>query len=298
MDTPLFSIVIANYNYGRFIGDAIQSVFSQNEDGVELIVVDGCSADDSIDRIKELAGRELRVEAVDDVKGHHKWHICEKLTWLSERDGGQSDAFNKGFSRATGRFLTWLNADDVFCPGALNAIHREISRRPGKEWFVGSTLWLDKDLRVKRVFRAHRFSRLRMRYGHASASGPSSFFSKRLLNSVGGVDESLHYVMDIDLWSKFYLLAGVKYYRTTADVWGYRIHEDSKMSGADVSRDEKALRNRERSRMEGEEMKKRYPRPSSLVIKRFVDLLSFSLVDKIFASWRTCRCQGKRFDEI
>jgi len=83
MSVPLLSIVIANYNYGRFLESAILSVVSQElADKVELIVCDGGSTDDSVEIIKKYSGQI-------------SW-------WVSEKDNGQSDAFNKGFAHARG----------------------------------------------------------------------------------------------------------------------------------------------------------------------------------------------------
>ena len=92
MVQPLLSIVIANYNYGRFLEDAIKSVLSQDMgDKVELIICDAASSDNSVEIIKKYA---------------------DKISWwVSEEDKGQSDAFNKGFAHATGKYGCWLNAD-------------------------------------------------------------------------------------------------------------------------------------------------------------------------------------------
>ena len=93
MNKPLLSIVIANYNYGRFLEEAIQSVLSQSCNDYELIIVDGGSTDNSVEIIKKYEDKIA-------------W-------WVSEKDKGQSDAFNKGFAHAKGKYLTWLNADDI-----------------------------------------------------------------------------------------------------------------------------------------------------------------------------------------
>lgn len=152
----LFSIVIANYNYGRFLVDAIGSVVRQCEatrvceDGVnrlvlpsgslvELIVCDAGSTDNSVEVIRR--------------------HESSIAWWCSEPDRGQSEAFNKGFHHAKGRLLVWLNADDVFTPGALAAIEREANAHPECEWFVGSSVWCDENLVIERCFCAHRLDR-------------------------------------------------------------------------------------------------------------------------------------------
>lgn len=275
---PLISIVIANYNYGRFLEEAIQSVITQDGfDQCELIVVDGGSTDNSVEVIKKYVDRIA-------------W-------WVSEKDKGQSDAFNKGFSHAKGRFLTWLNADDIFTKGAIRAILNLIDRHPEGEWFTGSSLWADENLVVTRCFCAHRFSVLRAKYATISVGGPSSFFSKRLYEAVGRIDESLHYMMDTDLWTKFYRQTGVRYVRTRHNVWAYRQHEESKMSGADGHDTEKAQANRARACAESARWNKIYgvyPR----WLKMAALLLSYSIVDRFVAWWRIRNWKGHYATEV
>lgn len=211
MKQPLLSIVIANYNYGRFLGEAIASILDQKADeDVEIIICDAASTDNSVDIIKQYA---------------------DKITWwCSEKDGGQSNAFNKGFSHATGKFLTWLNADDVLMPGTVAKLRTAVAKHPDCEWFVGGCFWLDKEMRVLKCFRARTFSEIRFRTGQVSSWGPSSFFTKRILDLVGGVDERCKYTMDGDLWLKFASIAKVRYRPFINYAWGLRLHEDAKMS--------------------------------------------------------------------
>ena len=86
-------------------------------------------------------------------------------------------------------------------------------------------------MRVLRCFRARGFSEVRFRTGQVSSWGPSSFFTKRLLDAVGGVDERCQYTMDGDLWLKFAAIAGARYRPFAKYVWGLRLHRDAKMSG-------------------------------------------------------------------
>ena len=295
MGQPLFSIVIANYNFGRFLEEAIKSVIAQDMgDQVELIICDAASTDNSVEIIKKYANglppnTPLAV-------GNHS--AATNITWwCSEKDGGQSAAFNKGFAHARGRFLTWLNADDVLTPGALRSIAKAIQRNPGCEWFIGSSVWTDAELRIHRCFCAHRFSVLRVWWGGLSAGGPSSFFTKRLLMKAGGIDETLHYMMDTDLWYKFYLKCGVQYLRTCHNIFAYRQHEASKMSGADKHVTERALENRRRARLESERLDQRYGRRHGLGNK-VVLILTLSLIDTLIAWWRNLRWRGRLATEI
>lgn len=211
MTKPLLSIVIANYNYGRFLSEAIESVLAQSCQDFELIVVDGGSTDNSVKVITKYASRIF-------------W-------WCSEKDKGQSNAFNKGFSHANGRFLTWLNADDVMLPGTINKLKSAIEKHHDCEWFVGGCFWLDPQMRILNCGRGRPFSEIRFREGNVSVWGPSSFFTKRLLVSVGGVDERFHFSMDTDLWLRFAAKANARYRPFCKYAWGLRMHPDAKMSG-------------------------------------------------------------------
>ena len=274
MALPLISIVIANYNYGRFLEDAIQSVIEQNMgDKIELIICDAASNDNSVEVIKKY-------------EKHISW-------WCSEKDKGQSDAFNKGFAHSTGRFLTWLNADDVLIPGALKVFEDICEKNPACEWFSGSSLYVDKELRIIKWFRCHRFSWLRAKYGYLMCGGPSSFFTKRVLDAVGGVDVGLHFLMDIDLWYKFVRKLGLRYVRMTDAIFAYRIHESSKMSGADVAQTDKNASNRVKAKIEFDLIKQRYNLPSTW-IRRLATVLSFSIIDKIVSIFITISRKGKK----
>ena len=231
---PILSIVIANYNYGRFLEEAIQSVIAQNMgDKVELIICDAASTDNSVEIIKKYAnGLPPNISYTDWINSsNHNSQTPPLITWwCSEKDGGQSAAFNKGFSHARGRFLTWLNADDVMLPGALKKLEAAANKYPTCEWFVGGVIWLDKAMRVIKCGRGRKFSEIRYREGNVSVWGPSSFFTKRILDAVKGVDERYHYTMDSELWLRFANKFGARYRPFANYAWGLRMHEDAKMS--------------------------------------------------------------------
>lgn len=211
---PIVSIVIANYNYGRFLESAIQSVINQDAfEKCELIIVDGGSTDNSVEIIEKYSNKIA-------------W-------WCSEKDKGQSDAFNKGFGHVTGKLFTWLNADDVILPGTLVAVINTIKRHPDVEWISGGMVFCDADMKV-----------VQMRIGTAPPpflpikslsmtiiGGPSSFFSARRFREVGGFDVRLKYAMDGDLWWRLFM-AGTKLHHIRKYFWGFRLHEKSKTSPA------------------------------------------------------------------
>ena len=210
MHNPLLSIVIANFNYGRFLEDAIRSVVSQRAfEDCELIVVDGDSTDNSVEIIKKYADKIA-------------W-------WVSEPDKGQSDAFNKGFARARGKYLTWLNADDLMPDGALEKILQKMKRHPGCEWFTGNFFRFTEDGRVIEIgWGPHWYPTfLQRKNSPLVIFGPTSFFTKELYERAGRIREDMHFMMDNDLWYRFVMM-GVKLRRINCFCWAFRMHTGSK----------------------------------------------------------------------
>ena len=130
-----------------------------------------------------------------------------------------------------------------------------------------------------------------------SVGGPSSFFTPRLLAEAGGFDETLHYKMDTDLWFRFYFKCGARYHRTRHNIFAYRQHEASKMSGADSHATERALANRRRALEEAGVLKQRYGGQTGWRAK-FTRLVTLSLFDHLVAMWRNFKWRGRHATEI
>src|SRR5262245_14685301 len=96
-----FSVVMPSLNHGRFIRTAIDSVLSQDYPALELLVMDGGSSDDTVHILKSYGNR---------------------LTYVSQKDRGQSDAINRGLQRSQGDIVCWLNSDDFLMPGAVRHV--------------------------------------------------------------------------------------------------------------------------------------------------------------------------------
>jgi len=242
----LLTIVIANYNYGRFLEAAIESVLRDADtesDGrlavlgqlVELIICDAASTDNSVDIIKKYAN------GLPPNTQLHEWLLqlnSRQATrsskqfitwWCSEKDNGQSAAFNKGFSHGSGKYLTWLNADDMFVPGGLRSVVRQLIAHPDCDWFTGNTVgFRDGGEIIHAAFGPHWFPAfMQWKNSPIVVPGPTSFFSRKIYEQVGRIDENLHYTMDAHLWIKF-IVAGIKQRRILALVWAFRYHESSK----------------------------------------------------------------------
>lgn len=207
MDYPKISIIMPSLNQGRYIGEAIQSVLDQQYPNLELIVIDGGSADDTVAVIRRYE-RQIAY-------------------WVSEPDGGQSDAINKGMAKATGEIVNWLNSDDYYSPGALQHI---------AEAFVsGDALCV---CGITRVF-GGGLDRAKKSYVNKKSlkdtlcnlliEQPSTFFRKSVFDELGGVPSDLHYVMDRDLWIRFLGQHGVdRIVCIDAPLANFRRHDDSK----------------------------------------------------------------------
>ena len=111
MAKPLVSVVIAAYNYGRFVEEAIDSVLSQDypADRIEVIVVDDGSTDDTPERVKKYASR---------------------IQYFRKPNGGQASAFNLGFEKAHGDIVSLLDADDYWFPDKLSTVVKEFDKNP------------------------------------------------------------------------------------------------------------------------------------------------------------------------
>ena len=109
MSGPLVTVVTPSYNQGHYIRATIESVLSQDYPNLEYIIMDGGSTDATASVVKDYASR---------------------LTFISERDRGQSHAINKGFQRARGTIVSWLNSDDIYLPGAIGKAVEAFERNP------------------------------------------------------------------------------------------------------------------------------------------------------------------------
>ena len=179
MRNPLVSIVTPSFNQGQFIRATIQSVLAQDYPNLEYIVMDGRSADETGSVVKDYASR---------------------LTFISEKDRGQSHAINKGFRLARGSILFWLNSDDVILPGAIRSAVDEFARNPAAGAVYGNGYLIDKNGAVTSPFAATEpFNLWKLVYLSDYILQQTLYVRRDVLDEIGYLDENLHYTMDWDL---------------------------------------------------------------------------------------------------
>ena len=192
-NNPILSIVTPSYNQERFIEETIKSVISQEGDfNIDYIIVDGKSTDGSVEIIRKY----------DTLLKQGKWPVkCRGINyrWVSEPDDGQSDAIAKGFRMAEGDVLAWLNSDDVYLSGTLQKVVNYFSNHTDAVFVYGNTYFIDEEGKVIGEALAEPFDFLKMAV-RTLFSQQSSFMKKKAYDDSGGLDTSLRYVMDYDLW--------------------------------------------------------------------------------------------------
>src|SRR5207253_7161964 len=181
-DHPRITIVTPSYNQGEFLEQTIVSVLDQRYPNLEYIVMDGGSADKSVEIIKRYA--------------RHLFY------WTSEKDGGQAEAINRGFKLSSGEILGWLNSDDRLESQALEVVAEHAQRFPQAGAFVGHGRRIDTTGRQMNYTRSENLSF--ERFCHWLSGGsflqPSCFFRRRAWELAGPLDETLNFAFDIELW--------------------------------------------------------------------------------------------------
>ena len=211
-ETPLVSIITPSFNQAAFLERAILSVLNQDYKNVEYIIMDGGSEDESASIIKK-----------------YKTRIAY---WESCKDKGQTDAINKGFSRAHGQYLAWINSDDTLEPNAVSSALDCFKKHPDAGLIYGDCNFIDKDDRIIGKFNAKQTNLRRLRHGYVHIPQQAAFFRADLWKQVGPLDDSFFFAMDYDLWVRLAKVAPVYY--ESGEVWAnFRLHEDAKTVAAD-----------------------------------------------------------------
>lgn len=202
-----FSVVTVSFNQAQFIRQNIESVLEQEYPNYEHIIIDGGSTDGTVEILKEYP----------------------HLKWVSEPDKGQSDGLNKGFKKASGDIIAWINSDDMLAKGALNKVNNFFEDNPDKSVVTGNQIIIDEDGKTIQTIPAKSFSYEYLLNGtKTSVMQNSTFFRRSVLLDVGYLDERFHYTMDHELFVR--IAHKYKSYTINEDLACFRIWGKSKTS--------------------------------------------------------------------
>jgi glycosyltransferase involved in cell wall biosynthesis len=213
---PSISIVVPSFNQGRYLADALGSIFSQDYPRVEVVVMDGGSKDNSVEVIHSYAPR-LKY-------------------WQSQPDGGQSAAINAGMTHCTGEIVGWLNSDDYYPVEALWHLADAWQRYPHRGLYIGNGLRLLESTGQYLPFIVYHspFNREALRLSYDYLLQPATFFSREAWDAVGGLNNDLHFCMD---WDMFLRIADRFPVAVVDECLGVsREYEDTKTSTGGVNR--------------------------------------------------------------
>lgn len=205
---PKISVVTPTYNQGPYVEATIRSVLDQEYPNLEYIIMDGGLTDGTVEIIEKYSE-----------------HLAY---WVSEPDGGQTDALIRGFDRASGDILCWLNSDDLFESFTLREVAETFSRHPDWQVVHGDELAIDADGHPFAIKKERPYHRFVWMYDFNFIPQASTFWRRGIYREVGGPDPEINLAMDADLWARFAE-------RTTLHhvprVWSrFRYHPEAKTS--------------------------------------------------------------------
>src|SRR5688572_25537890 len=208
---PLVSIITPSFNQARYLEATIRSVLGQDYPRIEYMLVDGGSTDGSLEVIKKYEN--------------------ELAWWGSEKDKGQTDAINKGFARANGEILAWLNSDDTYEPGAVSAAVKYLQEYSEVGMVYGDCNFINESGNVIGKFGSAQTNYHLLRQGYSHIPQQTMFFRSQLWKQVGPLDPSFYLAMDYDLWTRIAARSEIKYVPQT---WAnFRLHTSGKTILAD-----------------------------------------------------------------
>jgi glycosyltransferase involved in cell wall biosynthesis len=206
--SPRISVVTPSYNQAKFLERTILSVINQGYPNLEYIIIDGGSTDGSIDLIKK----------------YEKY-----LTyWISENDCGQSHAINKGLKIATGDWVAWQNSDDIFYPGAFEALAKAARKNSQSSLIIGNMNMIDEQGDV-----INDLKYVTPTYESLLAEGmvltnQAAFWRRSIHEKIGYLKEDLHYGFDFEWFLRVLRHGQATHVNKT---WGgLRMHPETKTS--------------------------------------------------------------------
>lgn len=207
---PLVTIVTPSFNQGLFIEETILSVFNQTYQNIQYIVVDGGSADNTMDVVNKYRDR------IDII--------------IHEKDKGQTDAINKGFKLAKGELMGWINSDDVLYPDCVaKIVELYKGKSDGAIYYNSYNDRINRESKLLSTYKKAIPNKNYLLNVNYDVVQQASFYKAEFVKKINYLDESLHYCMDLDLWLRL-LDYGPIYACNEKSLSAFRIWEETKTS--------------------------------------------------------------------
>lgn len=203
------SVITPSYNQGRFIERTIQSVLCQDVPDLEYLVFDGGSTDETVGILK-------------------RYSAC--LRWVSEKDGGQAEAVNRGLSVCRGEVIGWLNSDDIYYPGAIRAACEYLAANPDVDLVYGDANHIDEEDAVIERYPTERWDFQRLTQT-CFICQPAVFFRRHTFERYGLLDPKEQWCMDYEYWLRVALRGG-RFGWLQRVLAGSRLYEQNKTLGS------------------------------------------------------------------
>lgn len=210
----MISIVSPIFNSGHYLQEMLESVRAQGDCEFEHIIMDGGSTDGSLNLLRQYAAAYPNVKLI------------------SEPDTGQSDALEKGFQLCSGEYVTWINGDDALLPGALLLLQAELDGDPSADIAFGAVQVTDANGMSLYTTKPRSVSYADVLLRGNSITQPGSLMRMKAFTAAGGLNRSLRYCMDYDLWLR--LLAKGKARPIATPTAKFRLHFNSKTGSQQI----------------------------------------------------------------
>jgi len=205
------SVITPSLNQGQFIEDNIRSILDQNYKNYEHIIIDGGSIDSTLKVLKKYP----------------------HLNWTSEKDNGQSHALNKGFKKAKGDIIFWLNSDDMLNKNAFKIITNYFKYHPDRYIVTGNFIQVDKNGNHLNHKKSKLISSEKLLNRGACVQQISTIFRREVFDTTGYINEEFNYAMDHEYFVR--VLKKYKHYIINDNLAYFRKYAETKTSSSELN---------------------------------------------------------------
>ena len=200
-----FSVITPSYNQGRFIERTIQSVLLQKNITKEYVIHDGKSTDETLNILQSYK---------------------DKLSFISEKDNGQAHAINNGIKSTTGRFIAWINSDDIYYDDTFLIVKKTFDENPDVDLIYGNAYHIDEYDKFIEHYPVENWNPQTLQE-RCFICQPATFFRRSTIHKYGYLDENLQFCMDYEFWLRL-SIKKIKAIRINKVLAGSRMYEDNK----------------------------------------------------------------------